>query len=136
MQQGSAGRQCLHNSASDLGGCLVLPEPKDGPSVFEQQCGDPLIPSPIPGDLRGPKIGIAFGYCVVFGASVPEASIYEDRYPGTGEHQIRPQASVIWQRRVVNPVAESCCVSQPADSQFGLSVPSPVRDHARPHPGA
>ena len=112
-------------SVSTIRLCLVLPEPKDGPSVF-----------PIAGDLGGPKIRIAFGCCAVVGASVPEASIHEDRYPGAGEHQIRSEAPIIWQRRVVNPIAESRGVDHPADGQFGLSVPSPVGNHAGPYPGA
>jgi hypothetical protein len=82
MSQLAWSLQHILNSVHDIGQILlelVLPNSKNDPSLGLQRRSDSLISLEIASDLPGPVLQVRSRHATVQGATVPKATINEDR---------------------------------------------------------
>lgn len=66
----------------------MLPDTYAEPSRLDESAVSVLIPESVFSDLIGPKAAVGNCDGEMFGASVPEAAVQEDRNLGLGKHEV------------------------------------------------
>lgn len=100
----------------------MLPKPQDGPSSGLELEIRVAVSAPIGFNLRAPPIRICPWPRAVLGASMPEASVDEDRDPGSNERYVGPAACA--GQGYVDSVAQSKCTEGRAQSDLAWRVAS------------
>lgn len=79
--------------SSSYGVCAdgTFPHTDDGPACLLSQFGRPKVPFLVPAQLLSPQVRVGAGegnLPAMLGARVPVVTVYEDRDPSTGQHQV------------------------------------------------
>lgn len=67
----------------------VFPDPEYLPSRILQELVSMPVSGPISPGLFRPKVGVGLRDCVMFGATVPEATVYKYGEPNTWKDHVR-----------------------------------------------
>jgi hypothetical protein len=113
---------------------VMLPKSQDSPTCFEQ----PRIRIPIPldicRDLERPVTRVLPGYLVVLGATMPVATVDEDRDPCPAEYDVCGTTQVR-ERPYSNSVPHAFGMQEPTNGEFRSRVAAPIGLHVPPPPG-
>ena len=112
-----------------LVGGFVFPDADWGPAGCSEAGVGVGVSSSVAGDLGFPVLGVAAGLGAVFGAAVPEAAVYEDRYPQAGEHHVS-LAAHLGQRPSVHEEAQATPVQRRADEPLRSRIAGSLLRHA------
>ena len=117
----------------------VFPEAQDAPAGAAQGAVNQTIAGLVAGDFASPEGGVAFWFCAVLGASVPEAAVHEDCKAGLPEHKVRTDGEnedggsrmEDWkpELEMAAPAGDVVAAEELGQDQLGVLVP------ARAYPG-
>lgn len=111
---------------------LVFPISKDPPPCLCELSVCFTIPLDVAGQLRPPVVGVALRQRRMLRTTVPEAAVYEHRYPPSWEDDVRPTAPTY--RSEVDPVPHPGGVQQTSYGQLRRRIPAAVSAHRPPRP--
>lgn len=107
----------------------MLPEPHHPPSEFGETFGGVGIACLVSCDLCGPVVNVVPKRCsAMFWATVPEATVDEDRYALLREDDVRPSAEPD-DRRDRDSISKSALMQKPPNSQLWIGVARTVCLH-------
>ncbi len=113
------------------GRVLVLPDPEDGPSRFDESGVGLRIALAIARDLGFPELGVLPRRPVMIRATVPIATVHEDRDPWTHEDDVSSSPELRkWSR--VDSIPEASRPKVFAQREFRPGIAAPVASHHRP----